>query len=99
MEAEKKELGKWWVWILLLVVFTIIVLSVIGYFGKVTSTVIERKVFEESYQKQAGDSQRLRTYKAQLAEINSKLHLADINTKQSLEAQASMLRVQINSVK
>ena len=99
MDSEKKELGRWWFFILGLVIVSIIVFSVLGYFGKFTSTAVERKVFEQSYQKQAGDAQKLRIYQAQLAEINSKLLSADSETAKELEAQASMLRVQINSIK
>lgn len=99
MTEEKKEISKWFLFFLsLLMVFTI-VMSIAGYFGKITGTAVEREVFEQSYQKQAGDKQRLNTYKAQLAEINSRLLSAKSVEKQELEAQASMLRVQISSFK
>ncbi len=66
---EKKEFAGWWLWILVLVVITTIIFSFLT-FG---STIMERMVFENSYQKQAGDQKQLNTWRAQLAAINSKL--------------------------
>jgi cell division protein FtsB len=97
MEQEKKEFGKWWIFILALIVLTIGVLTMTGYIGKVANTAIDRKVMEQSYQKQAGDNARNKTYRAQLAHINSKLNSGtlDAGTKAELEAQKAMLEVQL----
>jgi len=97
MEQEKKEFGKWWIFILALIVLTIGVLTMTGYIGKVANTAIDREVMEQSYQKQAGDNARNKTYRAQLAQINSKLNSGtlDAGTKAELEAQKAMLEVQL----
>ena len=99
IDSEKRDLGKWWVWILGLVLFSIIALSVLRYVGILGQTIIEREVFEQSYQKQAGDNQRNKAYRAQLAEINSRLlnPNLDVDLRNQLESQKAMLNIQINS--
>lgn len=100
MGNERKEFGKWWMWILGLLVVSIIVLSITGYAGKVTNTIVERKVFEESYQKKAGDLSRLNTYRAQLAQVNSLLMTEnDPDIISNLKSQRAMLLVQISSIR
>ena len=89
----KKELTGWWLFWLLIVIATIIALSALNYAGIFTKTVVERKVFEQSYQKQAGDQARLSAYRAQLAAINSKLVTQPNN--QDLLSQKAMLEIQI----
>ena len=54
MDQEKKEIGKWWLWILLLIAITIIMFTVLDTVGFFTKTVVERKVFENSYQYKKG---------------------------------------------
>ena len=96
LDPEKKEFGKWWLWVLLLVVISGVALAITSYAGKVTGTVVERTVFEQSYQKQAGDSKRIRTWRAQLAQINSRLAgELEPHTRSELESQAAMLRIQL----
>ncbi len=97
MDAEKKEFGLWWLWVLLLVAISIGVMAMMGYFGKYTGTIIERKVFEESYQRSEGLKSQLMTWEAQLASINSQLvsNPNDVN----LKSQKAMLEVQINQTK
>ena len=101
MENEKKEFGKWWLYVLALIVISVGILTFTGAFGKVFTTAVERKVFEESYQKQAGDSARLNAYRAQLAQIDVQLSNPELdnNTRMDLKSQQAMLRVQINASK
>lgn len=95
-DKDKKEVGKWWIFGISLVVLTVIVFAVIGYVGKVSDTIVEREVFEQSYQKQAGDTARMRTYRAQLAAIESRIYSeTDENVLRELNAQKDMLEVQI----
>ena len=94
-KEEKKAITSWWIYFVILLVATSVVLTTLKYFGLVGSTIVERKVFENSYQKQAGDKARLATYKAQLAAINSKLVTSPNDA--DLLAQKAMLQVQINS--
>jgi len=102
MNEEKKEFGKWWIWVLALIILSVATLKVTGAFGKIFSTTVERKIFEESYQKKAGDKARLSAYEAQLAQINTKINLStnlDENTRINLESQKAMLETQINAAK
>ncbi len=98
MENEKKELGKWWVWILLLVVISIAALSVLTYFGKIGSTVVENEVFKRSYQRQSGLAAEHARYEAELAKVNSLLSSeSDNGTIRALKAQKAMLEVQLTA--
>lgn len=69
-------------------------LNSIGFFGR---TVVERKVFEHSYQKQAGLKAEIATYKATLTEIERNLvnPNLDANTRTNLEAQSSAIRIKM----
>jgi hypothetical protein len=66
----------------------------LGLFGR---TVVERKVFEHSYQRQASLDARIANDQAVLTEIERKLSSLnlDANTRVNLEAQASAARVRI----
>ncbi len=99
MDTEKKEFGKWWIWILLLIIVSISALSVTGYMGKWFGVTMEREIFESSYQKTAADSAKAKAYKAQLAQINVKLNsdTLDSSTRTNLEAQKAMIEVQLQS--
>jgi len=100
MDSDKKEFGKWWMWVLLFVVISVIVLSFLSYAGMIGRTVVERKVFEESYQRSESYKSQIATYEAQLAEISSKLSGSlDKSTRQNLKAQASSIRVMLNSAR
>jgi len=96
-DDEKKEFAGWWFFGLLLIVVASVVLSVLGYMGKLTDTVVEREVFKSSYQYQAGKTEANAIFQAQLAEINMQLASRSLTDSQrtELEAQAAALRVQI----
>lgn len=100
ISKEKKEFTKWWIWLLFLIVASgaiFVFLSYAGIFGK---TVVERKVFENSYQYSAGKKQQIATYEAQLAELSSKLINSNLdeNTRSNIEAQMSAIRIQLRIV-
>ena len=97
IESEKKEFGAWWIWITLLIVVSIIAFSILGYFGKIGSVFVERKVFEQSYQRSEAMKSQEITWNAQLASINSQL-ISNPNST-SLIAQKRMLEVQIAQIK
>jgi len=100
MNEERKEFVKWSMLALFVTVITLIVFAALSYSGKYTGTVVERKVFEQSYQKQAGDDARMRAYRAQLAMINNKIYTeTDEQILNDLRAQKAMLEVQINAGK
>lgn len=71
------------------------------YLGLWGNTVIERKVFEESYQRRSSYNERIAIYESQLIEVNTQLMRAGISSAQrnNLEAQAAALRVQIRAAK
>lgn len=97
MEREKKYLASWWFWALGLIALTAIVLTILSYAGVFTGTIVERVVFENSFQYQEARQTELATWQAQLAEIESKLAdpALDAATRSNLEAQKSALEVRI----
>lgn len=96
MEQEKKDFGRWWVWVLTLFVLSIIVFSGLSYMGIIGRTIVERKVFENSYQRSESVKSEIATFEATLAEIGHKLS-GDISeqTRNELEAQASSIRIML----
>lgn len=70
------------------------VLQSLGLFGR---TVVERKVFENSYQRSAALEAQIATDEATIAEIERKLANPnlDADTKNALEAQAAAARIRI----
>lgn len=99
MDAEKREVGGWWMWILGLVVVTVLVFTGLSYAGIIGRTVVEREVFDESYQKVAGDEQRIATFEAQKAEIEGRLNNPELDetTRANLEAQLSAINIQLDA--
>lgn len=96
-----KEFTKWWMWVLMLGIPTIMLLMLMSYMGVFTSTVVERKVFEESYQRSEGLKSQIATYEAQLAEIETQLAGAELSprTRADLEAQRAAIRVQLRAAR
>lgn len=95
----KKGVFKWWALFLLLGILTAVVVAVLSATGVIFQTEVERRTFERSYQKKAGDRQRNAILRAQLAEIESKLldPKLDPTTKRQLEAQAAAIRVRLRA--
>lgn len=98
--------GHWTLWKTLpLIVVGLVVLSGLGFglhsLGLFGTTVVERKVFEQSYQKQAAMKSQIATDEAVLAEIERKLlnPNLDASTRHNLEAQASACRIRIATVR
>lgn len=98
MEKEKKYVAGWWFWVLMLLIVSGVILTGLNYAGIFGRTVMERKVFENSFQYSEARKSEIATFEAQLAEIDRKLMNSDLdgNTKVNLEAQASALRIQLN---
>jgi len=101
IDTEKKEVAGWWMWILMLVVVSSIIFTGLSYFGIIGKTVVERAVFEQSYQKKAGDKQKIAIFEAQLAEIMRKLSNSELDatTRSNLEASASSIRIQLTAAR
>jgi len=95
VDSEKKEFGKWWMWIVFLMVGTVIVFGCLNAFGIIGKTVIERKVFENSYQKHEADKEARTTYDASLALLRSKLNNPnlDVGTRAEIQAQIDAITI------
>lgn len=66
--------------------------------GLVGGTIVEREVFENSFQYSEARKTEILTYRAQLTEIENLLSNEGIDekTRQGLEAQAANIRIQIS---
>lgn len=94
MDREKKEFGKWFMWILCLLVVAIIVFGGLNFLGVFS----ERIVFKNSFQYKEARNTAIVTYQAQLAEINRLLSgTMPQQTRNDLEAQAASLRILIQA--
>lgn len=101
MEKEKKEFGKWWMWVLALTVVTVLIFTAMSYAGIFGKTVIERKVFENSYQYHAGQEARMNILEAQLEEINRQLTNTELDqtSRTDLESKAAAIRIQLSAAR
>ncbi len=99
--GEKKIVGGWWLWILLLFVVTIVVISALNYADILNSTVVKRKVFENSFQYSEARRTEIVTFEAQLAEINNQLlsDFLDPATRSNLESQRVAINVMLRSAR
>ena len=98
MDSEKKDFGKWWIWILLLTIVSIVAFTGLNYVGLIGGTIVERKVFENSFQYSEARKMEIATFEAQLTEIEHKLSSDSIDseTRENLEAQAAGIRIQLS---
>jgi hypothetical protein len=101
MDSEKKEFGKWWLWVLGLLVVSGVVFGLLRAGGLIGGTILERKVFENSYQYQAGNDARIDVFEAQLEELDRQLANPELDETQraNLEAQAAGIRIQLNAAR
>jgi biopolymer transport protein ExbB/TolQ len=101
MEKEKKYLGGWWFWIILLMIISGLILTGLNYAGIIGRTVVEREVFEQSYQRSESLKSEIAAYESQLVEINSQLSRSDLDagTRANLESQTSSIRVMLNTAR
>ncbi len=95
MDKEKKEVGAWWIWILFLVLITTAVLGLGSYFGLIGKTVVERVVFENSFQYSEARKAEELTFEASLAQIDILLASPDIDEEQrrNLESQRAGINI------
>ena len=89
MDQDKKDLGKWWVWILLLILITVGVFAAL----KPAGMWWERQVMLQSHQYKEARATENMTFKVQLAEIEQRLITEiDESIRNNLLAQQAMLR-------
>lgn len=83
----------------------VVTLAVMGFglrsMGVIGSTVVEREVFERSYQRSEALNARIATDEAALEEINHRLRIPgmEASTRAILEAQASAARIRISTAR
>ena len=92
----------WTFWkILPVAILIIVIISVIGFglksAGLIGSTVVERIVFEQSFQYKVGLAQRGAILEANLVEVDILLR-SNPENKQDLINQKSVLRAQLNAI-
>ena len=100
MKEEKVQFVKWWFLIAVLLLISIPVFWALGTAGLLGRTVAERMIFEQSYQKKAGDASKAAIFRAQLSEIELRLRTGELTDQQKtdLEAQRAAIRVQLSAV-
>lgn len=97
----KKE-TRWTFWKFLPIFITFIIV-ISGLFfglrsiGLIGSTIVERQVFENSFQYKTGMAQRAAVLEANIAEIDSLL-MSNPDNKQELLNQKSVLKVQLRAI-
>ncbi len=105
MVEARREAKKWWFWGLgIMVVTTVLVavlVAVLSAAGVIFQTEVERRTFERSYQKKAGDKQKTAIWESQLAEVNSQLAdpKLDPAIAKNLRAQRAALRVRLRAAR
>lgn len=99
-KEEKKIITSWWFYFLGLILITIIFGSFMKYFGMIGKTVVERVVFENSYQRSETMKSREIGYLVQLSQVNSMLATeTDPEKINYLKAQEAMLNTQLSLTK
>ena len=101
LDPEKRELGQWWMWVLLLLVITFIVFGALNYLGIIGQTHVEREVFRNSFQYSEGQKQRIATFEAQLAKLKADLlnPKLDEGDKANINAQIAAIQIQLDAAK
>jgi hypothetical protein len=94
IKEEQKIVRKWWIFILIMFVLTTTVFGGLRIFG----VIGERVIFENSFQYFESRKTEIATYEAQLAEINYKLSMGELDTdiRNTLEAQKSSITILLN---
>lgn len=96
---DMKDFSAWWMLIVLMIVISFPVFFALDSFGLIGRTIVEREVFERSYQRQEAQKTKQNTIAAQLAEIDALLSNPEIQPREKaeLEAKARALRILANN--
>jgi hypothetical protein len=97
---ERREARRWYWWALGLLVAGGVILTALSYAGLIGRTVVERKVFEESFQYSEARKAAIATYEAQLIEIDARLAM-DITDQErrALVTQRSVVNARLTAEK
>lgn len=94
--GKKIEASKWVAW----GIGILVLLCFIGFGVAIVAKKAERKILVESHQYKEGMADRSAVFRASLAEINSRLASGvDDATRADLEAQRSMINVQLKATR
>lgn len=103
---EFRREARWTMWRFLPLTLTaILIISAVGFglnaMGVFGRTLVERKVFENSYQRSESLKAQIAVDEATLAEITHLLTNPDLaaNSRRNLEAQASAARIRLATTK
>ena len=96
-----RDTFKGWVFVMFFVIITSIVFGIMGYFGKFTNTVVERKIYENSYQYSQGKKEEIATLEAQIEVLEEKLLNPKLNneTKREIRNQITALEARLRAAK
>lgn len=100
IDKEKRDFGKWWVWVLFLTVISALTFFTLSAVGLIGQTAIQREVFEQSYQRSAAEDAKLATFKAERIAIQAQLRRSDLgpSLRADYEAQLAAINFQINTI-
>lgn len=93
--GEKIDFATWWFFTLGLLIISGLVFVSLNYLGIIGETIVERKVFENSYQKHEADKTAKTTYRAQLSSLRARLNNPNIDEKTKNEIQAQINAINI----
>lgn len=97
--------ARWTMWRFTPLVVVVVAITVMGFglnsVGLFGRAVVERKVFEQSYQRSESLKAQIAVDEATLAEITHLLSNPDLaaNSRRNLEAQASAARIRLATTK
>ena len=100
LNRPKRFVAGWFFWFVLLMVGASVIFGGLRAVGLIGQTAVERMVFEQSYQRQAGDNAKLNTFLAEKAALESLLRSQSITDAEraDYQAQLSAINIQINSL-
>lgn len=95
MDTKKREFGAWWAWVVLLATVTIVAVTGLSYAGVIGRTVVEREVFEQSFQYTAARRAEIATYEAQIASLEVQERTADERAAREIASQLAAIRIRL----
>lgn len=84
-------------WLAIFIVLLFVFFGALRAFGLIGGTIVEREVFRNSFQYQAGMEQRGAILQANIIEVQSMIHQHP-ERRQELEGQLRVLRAQLNAI-
>lgn len=97
MDQDKIEVGRWWVWVTVLIAFSVIVFGILNFAG----VIGERFIFENSFQYQESRNTAITTYESQLAELEGDLRKPNLTPAEiaGIESQIKAITIRLNAEK